>query len=290
MKDFLAFQDYFSEFYNEIFVSDAIEKDQSYVDFNCVCLEPNSFIVFLFPNQHMEVNNQIKCFILDENKTIEKVKRIDIEYNQIKDFKSSSKKICFNYRTRNRFYLCVLSNHLEILKLSESVFAKGTLIGANDKNLFIEFRLHNRKNKLIVIMDWSLKIVKKVRQGTNPSEKFYFGDSSIDCFQFIDDKYYVNSSGGFSIIDSNNGLLLYSIETEKGLVHVDTNSRLILIKTDSIQYINQNGFILKKVEIADRELHLCGCRHWSIDEHKNIYYELKYEQKTRRLYILSIKL
>ena len=58
----------FSEFYNEIFVSDAIEKDQSYVDFNCVCLEPNSFIVFLFPNQHMEVNNQIKCFILDENK------------------------------------------------------------------------------------------------------------------------------------------------------------------------------------------------------------------------------
>ena len=239
-------------------------------------LDNNDFVIFVFQNSGLK---QMKALLFDENKTLKKTKTLNV--SACGTIYSSANRLCVQYAINKSNYLCVLNEKLE--PLTQIEINKQRLVGSNDSSIFLT--TDPKSETSIVVYDWSLKLVKEFGQKTQRTEPYYL--RNVYGFQVKNDKYYVidnNSLGDRSlkIIDEKSGVLLNSISIDRiSLFNIDADNRLILVNSDKLVYLNQNGHLLKEIKLVNFPDYVYS--YWSIDKNNDLHI---FEEEN---YWLSIK-
>ena len=214
----------------------------------------------------------MNIFQFNESRELKNKKRIENVNLDDTTYRFVGNKLCINYKddADEKYYLRILDDNLKTLRTIE---LSKTLVGANRDYIYCLCDENKESDCAFFVYNWSLEIVRKFGQRTNPNKSFYFPKY---CLQILDltsnhKEYFVSYISDFiNIIDKQSGMIVKCIEKNAHKLEIDSQNNIISFNRRSFTYFNLTGRCLKEAHIIDFPKNNTGG--WSLDKNDNLFY------------------
>ena len=166
-------------------------------------------------------------------------------------------------------HILVWDENMQTLNHHENEDCDSYIVGMNDSFIFCNTFDEELTEQVIIVLNWSLKVIVRLGQRNNPNDPFFLTRYVISMHSLNGKTYIIEKKKNHNflrIVSESNGALVKSMKLKlTQMLQIDMNKKIVVFDKNSLSYLSSEGEIIRKVDLQN-------CMNvWSLDSHNYLW-------------------